>query len=320
MSKIKWRPIEMSDAATITAMHAAEKQQNPRIPFASQTTIEHTLHLILDNPQAAGTVLLNESDQVIGTALVIHRPGDDEVTAHFVGHVHIDHRRKRLGEQLFEWAENESKSIYRKSETDKPLNFRASCRDFMTDRIALFESKGMAPVRYSIEMRCELDQVKSNYSLPSNMEIVNWSDDQDDALRQAFNLAFKEHWGVRELDAEDWRKRFIETPYFRPDLTYLVYADDQLVGFCLAECHVDSNEQSGREEVYIEIIGVHPEWRGRRIASGLMTYAMAYYRAQGFTHASLNVDADNGTNAIALYQKLGFIEVRREIIFGKSIM
>lgn len=68
---------------------------------------------------------------------------------------------------------------------------------------------------------------------------------------------------------------------------------------------LDNDYQPGPDEVYIELVGVDPTWRGRGFAKQLLAHAEAIARVEKVGQLTLNVVCDN-TPAIALYQKLGF--------------
>lgn len=58
-------------------------------------------------------------------------------------------------------------------------------------------------------------------------------------------------------------------------------------------------------EIYIEMLGVDPAWRGRGVAYRLIAHAEAVARQQSATQLALAVVNDN-LPAIQLYEKLGF--------------
>jgi ribosomal protein S18 acetylase RimI-like enzyme len=68
---------------------------------------------------------------------------------------------------------------------------------------------------------------------------------------------------------------------------------------------VDHNRRSKADEVYIEMLGVDPVWRGQGLASKLITYAETVAYAESAHRLTLNVVSDNAT-ALKLYRKLGF--------------
>ena len=318
MSGLHWRQADVTDAAAIVELFSAEPQHNTTLPTPGQSNIEHTLRRVLSTPQGNVTVVFDQN-RLVAMALISVRPEDDGLFAHCRGHVHIDYRRQGIGAQLLDWMAEQAVAIRNQNAPDKPLRLLTACLGFMHDRIKLFESYGFQPERYSIQMQRDLAIPLPTQPLPDGVEIRLWSEEQDEALRNAFNVAFEAHWGVPHFSAETWRQRFIDTPHFQADLTYLAYVENNLVGFCLSEHHAERNAQLGLQEAWMEAIGVDPNWRGQGIASGLMCHAMRVYQTRGFTHAGLDVDTHNSTHAVALYQKLGFSEVRREIIYAKQL-
>ena len=68
---------------------------------------------------------------------------------------------------------------------------------------------------------------------------------------------------------------------------------------------LDSDYPMGRNEIYIEMVGVDPAWRGQGIATELLAYAESVAREERAKAVSLSVLCNNQT-AIRLYQKHGF--------------
>lgn len=68
---------------------------------------------------------------------------------------------------------------------------------------------------------------------------------------------------------------------------------------------IDNDYQPDKNEVYIEMLGVDPAWRGHGIASQLISHAETIVHQQHLSQLTLAVVSDN-TPAIQLYEKLGF--------------
>jgi ribosomal protein S18 acetylase RimI-like enzyme len=68
---------------------------------------------------------------------------------------------------------------------------------------------------------------------------------------------------------------------------------------------IDNDYRAGQDEIYIEMLGVHPEWRGRGLAQQLIAHAEAVAQAESARRLTLNV-VSNNFPALRLYQKLGF--------------
>jgi ribosomal protein S18 acetylase RimI-like enzyme len=66
-------------------------------------------------------------------------------------------------------------------------------------------------------------------------------------------------------------------------------------------------------------IGVIPAWRGRRVASALLGHALHLFQAEGLQQAALEVDTQNPSGALGLYEKHGFKAVRETIHFIKRL-
>jgi ribosomal protein S18 acetylase RimI-like enzyme len=68
---------------------------------------------------------------------------------------------------------------------------------------------------------------------------------------------------------------------------------------------IDANYQPSNDEVYIEMLGVDPTWRGQGIARRLINYAKDVACAETVGQLTLTVVSDN-VPAIQLYRKMGF--------------
>ncbi|NJN92891.1 MAG: GNAT family N-acetyltransferase [Anaerolineales bacterium] len=68
---------------------------------------------------------------------------------------------------------------------------------------------------------------------------------------------------------------------------------------------IDRHHPRYQNEIYIEMLGVDPAWRGRGVAYQLIAHAEAVARQQSATQLALAVVNDN-LPAIQLYEKMGF--------------
>lgn len=68
---------------------------------------------------------------------------------------------------------------------------------------------------------------------------------------------------------------------------------------------IDRHHPRHSHEIYIEMLGVDPAWRGRGVAHQLIAHAEAVAQQQNFERLALAVVNDN-LPAIQLYEKMGF--------------
>lgn len=68
---------------------------------------------------------------------------------------------------------------------------------------------------------------------------------------------------------------------------------------------LDSRHRPKDEEIYIEMLGVEPGWRGQGVARRLLTHAEVVAQEQQIDRLALTVVSDNDL-ALRLYAKMGF--------------
>ena len=64
---------------------------------------------------------------------------------------------------------------------------------------------------------------------------------------------------------------------------------------------------------------VHVAHRRRGLAFALLAHSLQPFQQAGFSQAALDVDAENPSGALRLYQKLGFCAIRQELHFVKRL-
>ena len=79
------------------------------------------------------------------------------------------------------------------------------------------------------------------------------------------------------------------------------------------------NRQRGIEEGWIEALGVIPAWRGRGIARALLALSMTQFKGIGMSQAALDVDVQNPSGALRLYEKMGFTLAKRTVHYLKQL-
>jgi GNAT superfamily N-acetyltransferase len=252
-------------------------------------------------------------------ALVLLPDEGDEQVARIDGSVHAAHRGRGLGSYILDWMETRVRRAFEGVGDGKPQIIQTGCADHHLDRIALFEKHGFTSVRYSYKMQRDLSQPVSQILLRPDLRTESWSEELDLPMMHAFNEAFRGAWGVPVMNEALWRQFFTGVPQFRGDLTSLAMSGDAVVGFCLNWVDAARNAQTGVKEGWVEAIGVIPERRGQGVAAALLSKALQDFIALDLERAALDVDAQNPTGALALYEKLGFEARKRTILFQKHL-
>jgi mycothiol synthase len=84
--------------------------------------------------------------------------------------------------------------------------------------------------------------------------------------------------------------------------------------------NADENARLGVSRGWCENISTRAPWRGRGVASALISRALQALRDRGMTEAALGVDAQNETGALQLYQRMGFREAARETEWRRPLV
>jgi mycothiol synthase len=309
----------MDDVPAVCAMLAAGVQVDRPFSPPSKARLAHLYGLLGQNLEQNTLLALADDHTVVAEAFIFFPPHEAEHLALLDGYVHLRQRRRGLGSYLLRWLEARARKEFSGTGEAKspsggdglPQLLRTSCVAHQSDRIAIFERHGFQASRYSYTLQRDLDEFMPDLPLPSGVQPHRWDPALDQAVMDAFNLAFQGQWGVPAMTADLWRA-FITGAQFRPDLSCVALAGDEVVAFCI-NWVVDRNG-------WIEAVGVVPDWRGGGIASALLAYSLRQFQQAGLEQAALDVDADSPTGALRLYQKLGFSRVKEEIHFVKQLV
>jgi mycothiol synthase len=176
----------------------------------------------------------------------------------------------------------------------------------------LFENAGYRFIRHMLEMRIELDAEPPEPQWPEGIRARTFVPGEDErSVYEADMEAFEDHWEPRRQPFDEWRAWTLEDPRFDASLWFLVEADESLAGFCLCGEHPSGDPTFG----YVWILGVRRPWRRRGLGLALLQHAFREFRRRGMTRAGLDVDAENLTGAVRLYERAGMHVAKRRDIY-----
>ena len=232
--------------------------------------------------------------------------------------VHPKFRRRGIGRALLTRQWSRAKYIVRRFSRDGPplsINLAARTWEQQTDALALFEASGLRRARVFLEMRRELAEPVPAVPAPAGVRLQPWLDRRtDEAVWAACNEAFADHWGHAAEPFDSFMRR-VRTGRMQPENSVIARAGDAVVGASLNEMGPAGAERLGARRAWIHQLFVRPAWSRRGIGHALLAASLARARQLGETSASLSVDAENSTGAVALYEKLSFRQVSRRLLY-----
>jgi mycothiol synthase len=164
---------------------------------------------------------------------------------------------------------------------------------------ALLESRGYREVRRFYEMAIELKEEPPEPVLPPGLVLDELHEDEYEAFYEALNEAFAEHWEWHPKPYEEWIA--LRQGQHRDEhgpIWFVVRDGDELAA-------VTRNDASVAGGGYVGAIGVRPAWRGKGLAKALLHRTFAEFWRRGTSRVTLDVDSQNETGAVALYERVG---------------
>jgi mycothiol synthase len=318
---VRWRPVVPGDVAAMTTLlteiEAADHYGwHFDADFLARWLAEPTIDL------RRGTIAAFDAGAMVATGVLAAREEADPVHAmHYEGGVHPAYRGRGLGGALLDWAVGAAVPLHADRFGGQPLTVQ--CGFPVTDAAAaeLFAQHGFAAVRYFRKMARGLDRDElPPVRVPDRLEIAAYRADLDEAMRVAKNEAFADHWDVTPATPEVWRSLFTG-PEFRPGLSPLAVdaATGEIVGLIVTHEHQADSGAPGQPDAYLNNVGTLRKARGRGVATALIATMLRAARESGYATASLQVDSENQTGALGVYERCGFAVVDTWVTYARGI-
>lgn len=214
------------------------------------------------------------------------------------GGVHPDHRGRGIGRRLIGQQEERGRAVALQRRPGDDVFWRADGGLEGASVRRLLEHRGYAIARYFNQMVRPVpgDPVQ----VREGLTLVSPSEEMEEPLRAAHDLAFRDHWGSTETTAEGWHDHWVSRSS-RMEVSSVALDDDgRPLAYVLCAEWVD-------RELYVNIVGTVPEARGRGLARAALTRSIALAAESGrYDKIDLHVDSASPTGATRLYEAVGF--------------
>ncbi len=171
--------------------------------------------------------------------------------------------------------------------------------------VAWLQEVGYRTARFFASMvRPHLDDIPE-LALPDGVDVRPVRPEHLRTIWEAQVANFAGSFGQQASKEEHWLE-FRDDPIADPTMWKIAWAGDEVVGQIRNYVKHQENETLGRLRGYTEHISTNADWRGRGLASALLSLSLREVRERGMTEAALGVDTENPADAFGIYSRLGF--------------
>lgn len=174
------------------------------------------------------------------------------------------------------------------------------------------ERRGYRLIRHSFKMQIDFAEPPEPPEWPPGFTVRRYAGEEDArAVYECHQETFADHWDFQPEPFGSWRRFTVERSDFDQSVWWLAETDGELAGISLSHWHASGDRSFG----WIGALGVRKPWRGRGLGLALLRHSFAELAACGATRVGLDVDAENPTGAVRLYERAGMRPVRRLDIY-----
>ncbi|GAA5528736.1 GNAT family N-acetyltransferase [Herpetosiphon gulosus] len=222
-----------------------------------------------------------------------------------IAHIRPEWLNRGIGHAILSYQEQRLREIHAANPTSNTPFFQTYGFDRNPYSAKLYQEFGYEVARRGFSMKRDLSQPIGSQELPAGIETRPSPPEVYRQIWAADAEAFRDHWGYSEPTEADFQ-RWVQSPFFQPELWQVAWEGDQVVGMVLNYIDHNENSEYNLKRGYTEGISVRRPWRKQGVASGLINRSLAMFREMGMTEAALGVDSENPTGALRVYQQCGF--------------
>ena len=315
---LTWRPITLDDIDGITALQQSMDRIDHPTWASTREEIEDELSHSYVDLQHDSLLGIDDDGKPAAYGLVILPPGQETLVRSILqGGVRPDLREEGIGRELFAWQNDRALQQLATSQKTLPAWIMVYAEEKSTDAAALFTHAGFEKTRWFFALERKIAEPTPDFTPADGVTIERYSPRFSAATHVAKNDAFRDHWGSQPSTDEQWES-MLKQEAFHEEVSYVALSPSgEVVGLLMTFVVEDDWKLQGFSSGYIGLVGVVREWRKKGIAQSLLARAFDGYRDAGYERAQLDVDAENPSGALGLYQSVGFTEKTRSIAFTR---
>ena len=269
------------------------------------------------------TVAVWDGNRLVGFAQlrVGHQLRDGLSRVSITGGVHLEYRRQGVGTKLMDIMESRAMQKSEQLHPGAPAVVDMWGNTPGHSAGAMAEARGYLPARYFQDMIVTSESFRrspTEISVKGSLAVLPYSPEWAESIRLLDNEAFADHWGSTPKTVDEW-EAMTSARTFRAERSRILVEEQTSDPRPTVLSYVLSSEWVPNE-LYVARVGTARGSRRKGYAGKLMSDVIAAALADGFTQVGLSVDAQSPTQAVGVYEKLGFSVTRTGTMFRKGIL
>lgn len=306
MNQFHTRPVTPADASAVNdLLAAAEAVDHTDEHYDVEDVLEELANPMID--LGRDWVVVEHCGRVVAHARLLPRaPDEGSVSITLDGTVHPEHRGQGIGSRLVPLMVDRARAYARERDLTPVVTGGALTTN--TDAADIFGRHGLRPHRWTFVMEVALSGPPSEPpALPEGYSLSTWEGVGPDELRAAHNRAFVDHPDFTPWSASMWNQWVAGSRTFRPALSLLARDEWGGIASYIQTSEFEAvAEATGIRDAFLAKVGTVEGHRRKGLAGVLLRIALERYREHGFDRASLEVDSENPTGALGIYERAGF--------------
>jgi mycothiol synthase len=265
-----------------------------------------------------GVVAVTEAGRIVGYEEFVNEYEHSKLRTD--GYVHPDFKGLGIGTALLRVIEVRAQQEIALAQPGVRVFIHSTMDSHDNDGRSIHENAGYSPIRFHWRMQIDLEAPPPVVNFPDGIELRPFvKDEHAQAVLDAQNESFRDHWGSHDNSFEEWELRKFGRADFDPTLWMIAWdsRSAQIAGF--------SQNRYRMGIGWIGTLGVRRPWRKRGLGEALLLHSFGEFYKRGTKTIGLGVDAQNPTGATRLYQKVGmhaaseFVTYEKELRAGREM-
>ncbi|WP_165218042.1 MULTISPECIES: GNAT family N-acetyltransferase [unclassified Schaalia] len=243
--------------------------------------------------------------------------GEDSQRAHATirAYTHPHWRGRGIGRALLYWQDGRARQMLVDtygSDSERPSSISNFVDAHMTDRRRMYIAAGFYAKHMFQQMYREIVGGETRPTPKNGYSVVAW-----DSVAPGDLDALHAEVSSRDINARCFGRSWDALTHSLEMRWSFVACDSSgaPIGYIGVSRPTDRWAATGVSEANIDILGIHPDHRGRSLTSALVRSAIAAVSASGVAKIGVQIDRQHDAQTHSMYEHLGFVDAQAEVFY-----